>query len=149
MSGGKFRTVGYIGGLPGDGWDGTPEKRIPGTGHMEGDVCIVKADNVDSKGRGEIKDSNLTLYTADNVKIAEFPKVHRKSTTVVASSRQIRVFLSHGEQDPQSPVSVSERAADHLLELGYRVEFSRFRGGHGVPYAQLDLVVQWLRDANQ
>lgn len=77
LGGGKFRTVGYIGGLPGDGWDGTPEKRIPGSGQMEGDVCIVKADNVDSKGRGEIKAGNLTLYSGENVKIAEFPKVQR------------------------------------------------------------------------
>ena len=28
---GKFLSVGYIGGLPGDGWDGTAEKRIPGS----------------------------------------------------------------------------------------------------------------------
>ncbi|MEO2025638.1 MAG: DUF1080 domain-containing protein [Fuerstiella sp.] len=96
LGSGKFRTVGYIGGLPGDGWDGTPEKRIPGSGQMEGDVCIVKADNVDSKGRGEIKDGNLTLYSGENVKLADFPRVQRESTTVGKTPPEAAIVLFDG-----------------------------------------------------
>ncbi len=93
---GKFLSVGYIGGLPGDGWDGTAEKRIPGSGHMEDDVCILKADKVDSDGRAEIKEGNLTLYSGDNVKIAEFPKVRRKSTTIGSRPPNGAVVLFDG-----------------------------------------------------
>ncbi|MEO2015418.1 MAG: DUF1080 domain-containing protein [Fuerstiella sp.] len=96
LGGGKFRTVGYIGGLPGDGWDGTPEKRIPGSGQMEGDVCIVKADKEDSKGRGEIKEGNLTLYSGENVKLAEFPKVLRESTTLGKAAPKAAIVLFDG-----------------------------------------------------
>ncbi|MCP4506033.1 MAG: DUF1080 domain-containing protein [Fuerstiella sp.] len=93
---GKFRSVGYIGGLPGDGWDGTAEKRIPGSGHMQDDICILKADNVDSDGRAEIKDGNLTLYSGDNVKVAEFPKVRRESPTVGKTPSAGAVVLFDG-----------------------------------------------------
>ena len=93
---GKFRSVGYIGGLPGDGWDGTPEKKIPGTGVMEGDVCVLKADNVDSKGRGEIKEGNLTLYTENNERIAEFAKVKRESPTLGMKPPEGAVVLFDG-----------------------------------------------------
>jgi hypothetical protein len=79
---GKFRSVGYIGGLPGDGFDGTPEKKIPGTGVMEGDRCVLTPSNPDHVARGEIKDGNLTMYDKDNVKVAEFVKVKRESPTL-------------------------------------------------------------------
>ena len=93
---GKFRSIGYVGGLPGDGWDGTPEMRIPGSGQMKGDVCILKADKVDSDGRAEIKEGNLTLYSGDNLKIAEFPKVRRESPTVGGTPPEGAVVLFDG-----------------------------------------------------
>ncbi len=93
---GKFQSVGYIGGLPGDGWDGTDEKRIPGTGKMDGDICILKADSEDSTGRGEIKDGNLTLYTQDNVRVAEFAKVLRESPTLGKKPPEEAVVLFDG-----------------------------------------------------
>ncbi len=79
---GKFRSMGYLGGLPGDGFDGAEEKMIPGTGAMEGDVCVLTSSNPDHKGRAEIKDGNLTLFDENNVKVAEFAKVKRESPTL-------------------------------------------------------------------
>jgi hypothetical protein len=81
---GKFRSIGYVGGLPGDGWDGTPEKRIPGSGQMEGD------------GRAEITEGKLTLYSGDNLKIAEFPKVRRESPTAGGTPPEGAVVLFDG-----------------------------------------------------
>ncbi|MEQ9409439.1 MAG: DUF1080 domain-containing protein [Fuerstiella sp.] len=98
---GKFRSVGFVGGLPGDGWDGSPEKRIPGSGQMEGDVCILKADNPDSDGRAEIKEGNLTLYTGDNVRIAEFNKVRRQSPTLGKTPPEGAVVLFDGSNADQ------------------------------------------------
>lgn len=95
---GKFRSVGYIGGLPGDGWDGSAEKKIPGHGELEGDVCVLKADKDESNspGRAEIKDACLKLYTGDNTLIAEFPKVRRESPTLGAKAPDGAVVLFDG-----------------------------------------------------
>ncbi|MEZ6126812.1 MAG: DUF1080 domain-containing protein [Planctomycetaceae bacterium] len=92
---GKFLSVGYIGGLPGDGWDGTAEKKVTGTGHMEGDVCILKAD-ANSKGRAEIKEGVLSLYTDQNVRIGEFAKVRRESPTLGQKPPEGAVVLFDG-----------------------------------------------------
>ena len=96
---GKFRSMGYIGGLPGDGWNGTAEGKIPGSGQMDGDVCILKADNPrneDQQGRVEIKDGNLTLFTANNERVAEFAKVMRESPTLGATPPDGAVVLFDG-----------------------------------------------------
>jgi hypothetical protein len=96
---GKFRSVGYIGGFPGDGWDGSPEKRIPGTGEMEGSVCVLKADNTDdaqNQGRAEIKDGNLVLYTPNNERVAEFAKILRESPTLGRRPPEGAVVLFNG-----------------------------------------------------
>jgi len=39
----------------------------------------------------------------------------------------------------------SERARDMLRAAGYRVTLQPFDGGHSVPTAQLEKVVEWLR----
>lgn len=96
---GKFRSVGYIGGLPGDGWNGKAEGKIPGTGKMEGDVCVLKAigrDGQESKGRGEVSEGNLTLYNDNNEKVAEFVKVKRESPTLGAKPPESAVVLFDG-----------------------------------------------------
>lgn len=80
--GGKFRSIGYLGGLPGDGFDGALEKTIPGTGVMDGGVCVITPGGKHAGAHGEIKDGNLTLFGNDGVKVAEFPKVLRESATL-------------------------------------------------------------------
>lgn len=74
---GKFRSVGYIGGLPGDGWDQSREK-IPAAGEVEGDKLVLRTD----RGRAEVKGGNMTIYTQENVRIVELPKVMRTSPTL-------------------------------------------------------------------
>ncbi|MBM4074895.1 MAG: DUF1080 domain-containing protein [Planctomycetes bacterium] len=93
---GKFRSIGYIGGLPGEGWDGTAEKKVPGSGQMEGAVCILKADQPKVEGRGEIRDGKLTLYTGDNVRITELAKVRRESPTLGKKPPKGAVVLFDG-----------------------------------------------------
>lgn len=93
---GKFRSMGYLGGLPGDGFDGTEEKKIPGTGVMDGDVCVLTASNPEHTGHGEIKDSNFTMFDKDNVKVAEFAKVKRQSPTLGLKAPEGAVVLFDG-----------------------------------------------------
>ena len=65
---GKLAWAAYIGGLPGDGWDGNAPLR--GMGEMQGATGILKGET----GRGEAKDGSLTIYGSDNTRVAELPK---------------------------------------------------------------------------
>ena len=75
---GKLAWAAYIGGLPGDGWDGNTPLR--GAGEIQGDKGILKGDT----GRGEIKDGSLVIYTADNVRVGEIAKTTRVSGCIIS-----------------------------------------------------------------
>ena len=47
--------------------------------------------------------------------------------------RGLRVFQSHGSEDPLLPISLAEQLRDCLLEAGLTVEWVRFEGGHEIP----------------
>ena len=57
---GKFRSVEYSGGLPGDGWDGSDQTKFPGSGEVVDGVCLLKANS--GEGRGEIRNGILKLW---------------------------------------------------------------------------------------
>ncbi len=58
--GNKLAWVAYIGGLPGDGWDGNPPLR--GTGEANGSTALLKGET----GQGEIKNGSLVISHNDN-----------------------------------------------------------------------------------
>ncbi|HTU25513.1 MAG TPA: DUF1080 domain-containing protein, partial [Pirellulales bacterium] len=72
---GKFRATGYIGGLPGEGWDRSPRKSSEGD--MKDGVVEIKSDDYSST----IKNGILTISVA-GVKISELKKVDRESPTL-------------------------------------------------------------------
>ncbi|MCX7397008.1 MAG: DUF1080 domain-containing protein [Planctomycetales bacterium] len=86
----KLAWVAYIGGLPGDGWDGNTPMR--GAGEIQGDKGILKGD----AGRGEIKDGSLVIYTADNVRVGEIAKTTRVSSTIGRKPPEGAVVLFDG-----------------------------------------------------
>ena len=51
----KLTWVAFIGGLPGDGWDGNPPVR--GAGEVTGKTAMLKGET----GQGEIKDGSLVI----------------------------------------------------------------------------------------
>ena len=51
----------------------------------------------------------------------------------VAKRRGLRVFQSHGTQDPVLPYVMGERLRDELTQAGLSVEWHNFRGGHEIP----------------
>ncbi|MCG6955812.1 MAG: dienelactone hydrolase family protein [Gemmatimonadetes bacterium] len=63
----------------------------------------------------------------------------------IEDGRNLAVLLVHGREDPMAPFAESERARDMLQAAGYRVTLQPFEGGHSVPTAQLEKVVEWLR----
>jgi hypothetical protein len=92
--GGKFRSVGYFGGLPGDGWNGADETKIPGSGTNTDGTCLLKANA--GEGRGEIKDGKVTVYSGDDRELGELKKVTRKSPTLGAKPPEGAVVLFDG-----------------------------------------------------
>ncbi|MDA1232755.1 MAG: DUF1080 domain-containing protein [Planctomycetota bacterium] len=86
----KLVWVAYIGGLPGDGWDGNTPLR--GTGEVEGEKGILNGE----QGRGEIKDGSLVISTAENVRLGEIPKVVRISPTASRKPPKVAVILFDG-----------------------------------------------------
>ena len=88
---GKFRLVGYPGGLPGDGWD-TNAKIVSAEGQLENGVLKVTKDN----HTATIADGKLTL-THDGQASCELKKVERKSPTLGAKPPSGAVVLFDGK----------------------------------------------------
>lgn len=63
----------------------------------------------------------------------------------MAARAGLRVFMSHGRQDPLLPFSGSARLRDLLVEAGLGVEFVEFRGGHEIPGGVLARLQAFLR----
>lgn len=60
--------------------------------------------------------------------------------------RGLRVLQSHGRQDQLLPFAVSERLRDLLVEAGLSVTFEPFNGGHEIPRAVLQKLVELIQD---
>jgi phospholipase/carboxylesterase len=52
----------------------------------------------------------------------------------------LRVFQSHGTQDPILPYMMAERLRDELVKAGLSVEWQSFRGGHEIPSSKVQTV---------
>jgi hypothetical protein len=87
---GKFHAVGYIGGLPGDGWDGKEKKESDG--ELKDGVVKFQGD----KGLGEIKDGVLTVKTSDGTVLGALKRTVRKSPTLGAKAPEKAVVLFDG-----------------------------------------------------
>jgi phospholipase/carboxylesterase len=56
-----------------------------------------------------------------------------------------RFFVSHGTMDTILPIETSgRRIARQLRELGYRVRFLEFDGGHAIPAQVAEAAMDWL-----
>lgn len=114
---GRFKSMAYIGGLPGEGWDGTPETRIPGSGQRDGDVVVLRSDNPDHGGRAEIKEGSLQLIAPNGNQVADLPKVHRQSPTLGKKPPENAVVLFDGS-DAKMWKPAGRLSEDNLLMQG-------------------------------
>ncbi len=75
---GKFRAVGYHGGLPGDGWNGEDPVRVEAERSDDGSVRFK-----DKHGAGTIKDGVMLIDLKDDGSVdGKLPRVIRKSPTL-------------------------------------------------------------------
>ena len=73
---GKFRAVGYHGGLPGDGYNGEEPVRVEG--EIKDGLLRLESDH----GVGVVKDGVLTFTLADGKQAGQLKRVVRKSPTL-------------------------------------------------------------------
>lgn len=66
---------------------------------------------------------------------------------LMAGRKDLRVFQSHGTQDPILPFAVAERLRHVLEEAGMHVSFTEFDGGHGIPPQVMRDLGTWLKTA--
>jgi len=61
------------------------------------------------------------------------------------ANRDIPIFMAHGTQDPVIPLSWAARSRDHLISLGFAVEWHEYSMPHSVCAEEMKDVGAWLR----
>ena len=87
---GKFQAVAYIGGLPGDGWNGEEKHQVEGE-LKDGDVRFEG-----EAGNGTLKDGVLHVLGKEDGKKGDLKKIDRQSPTLGAAPPQGAIVLFDG-----------------------------------------------------
>ncbi len=88
---GKFRAVGYAGGLPGDGWNGEETEQVEST--VENEEIVFRGQHA----IGTIADGKMQITTLDGSDLGVLDKVERKSKTLGESPPRGAVVLFDGQ----------------------------------------------------
>ena len=153
---GKFKVVGYQGGLPGDGWSRGDETR-GGEGKLDGSKAVFHLDEVTLTVDGKTLE-----IESDGGNLASLKKVNRKSPTLGAKPPEGATILFDGssvdafengkitEDKLLAATGVQSKATfgDHRLHLEFRTPFmpkskGQARGNSGM-YVQSRYEVQVL-----
>ncbi|HET9931811.1 MAG TPA: hypothetical protein VFQ35_14015, partial [Polyangiaceae bacterium] len=65
--------------------------------------------------------------------------------TLMSSRRGLKVFHSHGVQDPVLPFATAEMLRDAMVQAELDHSFVPFRGGHTIPAAVMERFGAFLR----
>jgi hypothetical protein len=136
---GKFRAVGFIGGLPGDGWSRGGEMHTA-EGERNGDVVRFG----DGDTTAELKGGVITVSNAERM-LCQLAKVTRQSPTLGMKPPEGAVVLFDGSSaehfDRGKLVEVNRLAAtncaskqkfgDHSLHIEFRTPFMPKSSGQG------------------
>ena len=127
---GKLAFAAYVGGLPGDGWDGGDV--IRGEGSISGETGTLTSD----QGRAEINGDKLTIYSLDNDQVGVLKKVVRKYPTLGMKPPEGAIVMFDGTstdrfQDGRMSddkllmegVTSKDKFQDFQLHLEFRLAF--------------------------
>ncbi|GIZ51555.1 alpha/beta hydrolase [Noviherbaspirillum aridicola] len=62
-----------------------------------------------------------------------------------SANHETPIFLAHGRSDPVVPVRLAEMSRDHLLSLGYQVEWHEYAMPHSVCPEEVADISRWLQ----
>jgi len=94
LGSGSFDTIGYVGGLPGAGWDGDHQSLIRGTGQLKDGTLTLTA--ADGRFTGQIKDGTLTVTEGGSIEIGSLKRIERRSPTQGATPPPEAIVLFDG-----------------------------------------------------
>lgn len=110
LGSGKFRAVAYIGGLPGEGWDGS--ERLSSEAATKDGSTSFTGDKADAR----LKDGSLTITDKNGTSIGVLKRLERKSPTLGAKPPEGAVVLFDG--NAADKFENGHTTADHLLLPG-------------------------------
>ncbi len=87
---GKFHGVGYLGGLPGDGWDGVT--KLEADGEVQDGVLVFDTGD----GRATIEDGRVLVETNDGTELGTMERTERKSPTLGKPPTEDAIVLFDG-----------------------------------------------------
>ena len=110
---GNFMARGFVGGLPGDGWNGTKEEMVKGSKADDGTVTLKN-----DKHQGVIKDGVMEIQTLEGKKIGQLKRIVRKSPTLGAKPPKGAVILFDGKKHGADLWKGGRQTEDGLLMEG-------------------------------
>jgi hypothetical protein len=135
---GKFRAVGYPGGLPGDGWN--KENKHTAEGQLTDGVVTFKNDEAEAKLAG----GKITI-TAGGEELGTLERIERKSPTLGAKPPEGAVVLYGKPEDAanweggkadeegnlEQGVTSKQKFGDQTVHIEFRLPYQPEDGGQG------------------
>jgi len=141
LGGGKFRGVGYVGGLPGAGWDGSEKITAEGQTQADG-VTLFQVDNEEETAR--LVDGTITVFNREGQTIGTLKKIERTSPTLGAKPPAGAVVLFDGSSADAfekgrmtddglliEGATSKQKFQDFTLHLEFRLPFMPTARGQG------------------